>query len=50
MTLDLFAADAPELDDEQLDPGALVLRGIESARNDSGNAGQRAPDSGSAGS
>jgi len=32
MTLDLFAADAPELDDEILDAGAVVLRGFASAR------------------
>ena len=28
MTLDLFAADAPELEDEILGPGAVVLRGF----------------------
>ena len=28
MTLDLFAADEPELGDEVLDPGAMVLRGF----------------------
>lgn len=28
MTLDLFAADAPELEDEVLDDGAVVLRGF----------------------
>jgi alkylated DNA repair protein (DNA oxidative demethylase) len=28
MTLDLFAAEAPELEDEILDPGAVVLRGF----------------------
>ena len=28
MTLDLFAADAPELEDEILSPGAVVLRGF----------------------
>ena len=32
MTLDLFAADAPELEDEILDPGAVVLRGFAGAR------------------
>jgi alkylated DNA repair protein (DNA oxidative demethylase) len=32
MTLDLFAADAPELDDEFLDPGAVVLRGFATAQ------------------
>jgi len=32
MTLDLFAADVPELEDETLDPGAVVLRGFASAR------------------
>jgi len=32
MTLDLFAADAPELEDEILDPGAVVLRGFARAR------------------
>ena len=32
MTLDLFAADAPELDDETLDAGAMVLRGFAGAR------------------
>ena len=32
MTLDLFAADAPELEDEILDPGAMVLRGFARAR------------------
>ena len=32
MTLDLFAADAPELGDESLDPGAMVLRGFAGAR------------------
>ena len=32
MTLDLFAADAPELDDEVLAPGAIVLRGFAIAR------------------
>ena len=32
MTLDLFAADAPELDDEPLDPGAAVLRAFVGAR------------------
>ena len=30
MTLDLFAADAPELEDEPLGPGAVVLRGFAS--------------------
>ena len=32
MTLDLFAADAPDLEDEILDPGAMVLRGFARAR------------------
>lgn len=32
MTLDLFAADGPQLEDEALDPGALVLRGFATAR------------------
>ena len=32
MTLDLFAGDAPELEDERLDPGAVVLRGFAGAR------------------
>ena len=32
MTLDLFAADTPELEDEALDPGAVVLRGFASTR------------------
>ncbi len=32
MTLDLFAADAPALEDEILDPGAIVLRGFALAR------------------
>ena len=32
MTLDLFAADAPRLEDEVLDPGAVVLRGFARAR------------------
>ena len=32
MTLDLFAADAPELEDDVLDPGAVVLRGFAVAR------------------
>ncbi len=32
MTLDLFAADASELEDEILDPGAMVLRGFARAR------------------
>jgi DNA oxidative demethylase len=32
MTLDLFAADAPELEDEILDPGAVVLRGFAAAQ------------------
>ncbi len=31
MTLDLFAADSPELQDETLSPGAVVLRGFASA-------------------
>jgi DNA oxidative demethylase len=31
MTLDLFATDAPELEDEILAPGAVVLRGFASA-------------------
>ena len=31
MTLDLFAADAPELEDAVLSPGAIVLRGFASA-------------------
>ncbi len=31
MTLDLFAADAPELEDEVLSPGAIVLRGFATA-------------------
>lgn len=31
MTLDLFAADTPELEDESLDPGAVVLRGFATA-------------------
>ena len=34
MTLDLFAADAPELEDELLSPGAVVLRGFASGRAD----------------
>ena len=34
MTLDLFAADPPELEDEALAPGAVVLRGFASARAD----------------
>ena len=34
MTLDLFAADMPELADEALSSGALVLRGFASARED----------------
>ena len=32
MTLDLFAADAPELEDETLAPGAVVLRGFAAGR------------------
>jgi len=32
MTLDLFAADAPPLEDEILDAGAVVLRGLVGAR------------------
>jgi DNA oxidative demethylase len=32
MTLDLFAADVPGLEDEILDPGAVVLRGFARAR------------------
>jgi len=32
MTLDLFAADAPALEDEILSPGAVVLRGFATAR------------------
>ena len=32
MTLDLFAADPPRLEDEILDPGAMVLRGFARAR------------------
>jgi alkylated DNA repair protein (DNA oxidative demethylase) len=32
MTLDLFAAEAPALEDEVLDPGAMVLRGFASVR------------------
>jgi len=32
MTLDLFAADAPRLEDEGLDPGAMVLRGFATGR------------------
>ena len=32
MTPDLFAGDAPQLEDEHLDPGAVVLRGFASAR------------------
>ena len=32
MTLDLFAADTPDLADEVLDPGAIVLRGFAGAR------------------
>ncbi len=32
MTLDLFAADAPDLADEVLAPGAVVLRGFATAR------------------
>ena len=32
MTLDLFAADAPDLQDEVLAPGAIVLRGFALAR------------------
>ena len=32
MTLDLFAADAPELEDEILAPGAVVLRGFATER------------------
>ena len=31
MTLDLFAADPPELEDEVLSPGAIVLRGFAAA-------------------
>ena len=31
MTLDLFAADAPELEDDVLSPGAIVLRGFAAA-------------------
>jgi DNA oxidative demethylase len=31
LTLDLFAADAPELEDEVLSPGAMVLRGFATA-------------------
>ena len=34
MTQDLFAADAPELEDAILDDGAVVLRGFATARND----------------
>ena len=34
MTPDLFADDAPDLDDETLDAGAVVLRGFASARAD----------------
>ncbi len=34
MTLDLFAADAPALDDEPLSPGAVVLRGFATAQAD----------------
>src|SRR5471032_2871145 len=34
MTLDLFAADTPELEDEALAPSAVVLRGFASARKD----------------
>jgi alkylated DNA repair protein (DNA oxidative demethylase) len=34
MTLDLFAADMPELEDEALSSGAVVLRGFASARAD----------------
>lgn len=34
MTLDLFAADTPELEDEALSSGAVVLRGFASARAD----------------
>ena len=33
MTPDLFAADAPELEDEVLSPGAIVLRGFATARD-----------------
>jgi DNA oxidative demethylase len=33
MTLDLFAADTPDLDDEILAPGAVVLRGFATARD-----------------
>jgi alkylated DNA repair protein (DNA oxidative demethylase) len=33
MTADLFAGDAPALEDEILDPGAVVLRGFASARD-----------------
>ena len=32
MTFDLFAAEPPRLDDETLDPGAVVLRGFAAAR------------------
>lgn len=32
MTPDLFAAESPRLEDEVLDPGAMVLRGFASAR------------------
>jgi len=32
MTLDLFADDAPQLEDERLDDGAVVLRGFAGAR------------------
>ena len=32
MTLDLFAADAPQLEDETLSPGAVLLRGFAGAR------------------
>ena len=34
MTPDLFAADAPALEDETLSPGAVVLRGFATARED----------------
>ncbi len=34
MTLDLFAADTPEFEDETLDPGAVVLRGFAGACQD----------------
>lgn len=39
MTLDLFAADTPELDDEILDDGAMVLRGFALDRVDALKAG-----------